>query len=325
MVNPENIIVRRYDGQHYSEDGFSPELSRPHDSSERVWIDVTHQDDLYAMHEIEPFKSLHPLLLENLHAKDQRSRLEIHDQCVVLVTHLVEMKDGHLNSQQVTLLLFEDRLFSISEKPHQAFEEIKKRLKNPSDALRKRGLDFLLYTILDDIVDDFNGVLDEVTERIDECEGKMLSTPSLDMMNAMQEFKKTLFVIYRKVWPLREILNRIVHEEVPYMDKAIALYHRDVLDHLFQLLDVIDLYREIISSMMDVYLSSLSIRMNEIMKVLTIISTIFMPLTFIVGLYGMNFKYIPEFDYPYAYPLVLAAMSMVTLGMVMFFKHKKWW
>lgn len=325
MVNPENIIVRRYTPKHYTKETYSEYQKHPLAlDQEIVWMEVNHLDDLYALEDLAEFKKVHPILLENLHMSSQRARLEVHENTVYILTHLMNLKDGHLELQPLTILMFEQLIIAISEKPHDALDELKIRCENPSDPIRKKGLDFLLYTILDDIVDDYNEALDEMTELIDADEVRMMKSPTLEMMSSMQEYKKSLHRIYRTVWPMREILNRIVHDETPYMGANIALYHRDVLDHLYQILDVVDLYREIVSSMMEVYLSSLSIRMNEIMKVLTIISTIFMPLTFIVGVYGMNFKHMPEFSYPYAYPILLVVMVGLTFGMVAFFKHKKW-
>lgn len=296
----------------------------PNQGTKVTWVNVNHLSHIVDLETLPQFKHVHPILTSNLRLVNQRSKLEVHEDYAYFVCKLMHVHEGQMDVQQLSILMFKDCLITITEHPHDAFDEIKQRLDNPHDVLRQQGQDYLLYTILDDIVDDYNQVLDELTEVIDEDEVKMLKTPTMEMMQSMQSFKKSLFVLYRGVWPIREILNRIIHGEIEWISPVISQYHRDILDHLFQVLDVIDLYREIVSSMMEVYLSSLSIRMNEIMKVLTIISTIFIPLTFIVGLYGMNFKYMPEYTYVYAYPLLWVVMILIAVSMFIFFKRKKW-
>lgn len=320
------IEVYRYTKDRLSIGSLEAFLGESHegDSGSVTWINLSNLEGLETLARLPQLAGVHPVLMDNLRLLNQRSKLEIHQDYAYFVTKLLAKEADGIEAKQLSILYFPDLLITIAEAPHDAFDEIKGRLRNPADALRRHGQDFLLYVIFDDLVDDTNRVLDEVTEAIDDDEERLVKTPTLDMMKSMQQYKKSLYLIYRSVWPLREILNRIIHEEVAWISPHIGRYHRDVLDHLYQVLDVVDLYREIVSTMMDVYLSSLSIRMNEIMKVLTIISTIFMPLTFLVGLYGMNFKHMPEFELVWFYPFLWVLMILIALSMVIFFKRRKW-
>lgn len=327
MSPTKAIEIRQYTKTKYSESNLEAFLKSDLSLLEKntvTWIDVTSHESLEALLKLESMQRAHPILIDNLRLVNQRSKLEIHEHYAYILAKLMNYSDTEIVIQQLSILFFKDMIITISETPHNAFDEIKERLKNPADALRRNGQDFLLYVIFDDLVDDYNQVLDEITEAIDEEEVRLLKTPTLDTMKNVQEFKKGLYLVYRSVWPIREILNRIVHGEVTGIEANICVYHRDVLDHLYQVLDVVDLYREIVSSMMDVYLSSISIRMNEIMKVLTIISTIFIPLTFIVGVYGMNFRYMPELYIKWAYPLLWLIMIGISVTMIIYFKRKKW-
>lgn len=323
MVNPDKIVVRNYNAHSYTEHDLTRDQKEVDKLEGVTWIEVSDFDDLSALDSFFDQHSIHSSLISNIRMSGQRSKLEVHGHYAYIVTKLMSMSSD-IELQSLALIWFDQTLITISEKPHSALDELKGRLRNPEDPLRQKGCDFLVYSILDDIVDDYNQVLDGLTEAIDIDEVEMLQNPSKELMASIQTYKKSLFKVYRTVWPLREVLSRIVHGEISFMDSTIAMYHRDVLDHLFQILDVIDLYREIVSSMMEVYLSSLSIRMNEIMKVLTIISTIFIPLTFIVGVYGMNFKNMPEYTFPNGYAIVWAVMVLISVSMFIFFKKKKW-
>ena len=265
MVNPDKIIVRYYTAQAFTELDFVHEQKEVDKPKGVTWIEVRDFDDLLALEPLFEKHNIHPSLVSNVRMSGQRSKLEVHKSYAYIVTKLMSMTSD-IELQTLALIWFDQTLITISEKPHLALDELKDRLRNPEDPLRQKGCDFLVYSILDDIVDDYNQVLDGLTEIIDIDEVEMLHNPSKELMASIQTYKKSLFKVYRTVWPLREVLSRIVHGEISFMDTTIAMYHRDVLDHLYQILDVIDLYREIVSSMMEVYLSSLSIRMNEIMK-----------------------------------------------------------
>ena len=323
MVNKDKIVVHTYTAQSLNVVDYEKYQNESPAKEGVTWIEVKDFDDLLALEDLFESHKIHPSLFNNLRLSGQRSKMEVHASYVYIVTKLMAMTSD-LELQSLALIWFDQTLITLSEKPYTALDELKERLLNPEDPLRHKGCDFLVYSILDDIVDDYNQVLDGLTEVIDRDEVMMLQNPSKSLMESIQSYKKSLFMVYRTVWPLREVLSRIVHGEIESMDKSIALYHRDVLDHLYQILDVIDLYREIVSSMMEVYLSSLSIKMNEIMKVLTIISTLFIPLTFIVGVYGMNFKNMPEYTLPYGYPIVWVVMAIITGSMLIFFKKKHW-
>lgn len=289
-------------------------------ASDLVWIEVIGFNRVNDVLKLKMFDNVHPLLREDLQELNPRAKMQIFEYFSSLVLKLLSIQRNHIHIDQLNLIVSETTLLTVFDQPYHGLEDLKYRLQDKPF----KKMDELLHALLDAVVDEYNYVFDEWSKNIDETEQALLDKNEPNQMRLLQSYKKDLFLIYRSISPMRDILGRIAHKEIEFMSEVIAIYHCDVLDHLIQVLDEIDLYRETVITMVEVYLSSISNRTNEIMKVLTVISTVFIPLTFITGLYGMNFQYMPEYAMPYAYPIVWFIMIIISLGLLIYFKLKQW-
>jgi magnesium transporter len=212
---------------------------------------------------------------------------------------------------------------SLHESEEDIFSPIRERLKS-GGKIRRSGADYLAYSLMDLVVDQYFLILEDLGETIENLEEELVAAPSPQTIHQIHRLKRDMIILRRSVWPLREVLSQLERRESPLIQEATAIYLKDVYDHVIQVIDTIETFREMLSGMLDVYLSSMSNRLNEIMKVLTIIATIFIPLTFIAGLYGMNFKHMPELEWRWGYFMVLGVMGLMCFGMLVYFKKKKW-
>jgi magnesium transporter len=291
-----------------------------------TWVNVT------GLHQVEVFEklgscfSLHPLVLEDILNSDQRPKMEEYgdDLYIVLKRLSYDESRDEVQGEQVSLVLRGNAVFSFRESDQDLFSGLLDRLRNGKGRIRKMGADYLVYAILDLIVDHYFLVLERIGERIEKLEEKLLSDPKAPTLQRLQHLKREMLFLRKWVWPLREVLSSLERGELVQIREGTRIYLRDVYDHAVQVLDTIEIFREMLSGMVDIYLSSLNNRMNAIMKVLTIIATIFMPLTFLAGVYGMNFKNMPELEWPWGYPLVLAVMAGIGIAMLLLFRRKKW-
>ena len=229
-----------------------------------------------------------------------------------------------IHSEQVSLVLGQNYVISFQEEQGDVFEPIRKRIRNANSRIRRMSSDYLAYAIIDAIVDNYYFIMEKMGEQIEAMEEQLVVQPSEEMVREIYALKRQLVFLRKSVWPLREMINSLDKIESPLINKTTEPYLRDVYDHTIQVFDTVESFRDMISGMLDIYLSSISNRMNSVMKVLTIIATIFIPLTFIAGLYGMNFKYMPELEWKWGYLAVLAVIILMGLGMLLFFKRKKW-
>ncbi len=294
-------------------------------SSGVLWIDVRGVQQDVLRHLGSKF-NLHPLLLEDILDMDHRPKLDDYGDYLYIVLHDIryEGDSGAITLEQVNLILGPNYLISISDGERDIFEPVKKRLKNCVGNIRSLGADYLAYSLVDLVVDNYFVALEELGERIELVETSLISNPVTQALDAINGLKRSMLRIRKSLWPLREIINSLDKGDSKLVSVHIGIYLRDVYDHTIQVMDTIETYRDMLSGMLDIYLSSVSNRTNEIMKVLTIISTIFIPLTFIVGLYGMNFKNMPELDWAWGYYAVWGLMLLITLCLVIYFKRKKW-
>jgi magnesium transporter len=291
-----------------------------------TWVNVA------GIHQVEVFEklgscfSLHPLVLEDILNSDQRPKMEEYGDDLYLVLKMLSYDDDRdeVQAEQVSLVLRGNVVFSFQENEKNLFAGLVDRLRNGKGRIRKMGADYLLYAILDFIVDHYFLVLEKIGEGIEKLEEKLLSDPKTPTLQKLQQLKREMLFLRRWVWPLREVMSALERGELGQIREGTRIYLRDVYDHAIQVLDTIEIFREMLSGMVDIYLSSLNNRMNAVMKVLTIIATIFMPLTFLAGVYGMNFKYMPELEWPWGYPLVVAVMAGIGITMLILFKRKKW-
>ena len=287
-------------------------------------IDGIHQTDI--IQKIGDKYGLHPLVLEDIVNTDQRPKMEDHVDYIYVVLKMLYLNDkGDLIvAEQISLVLGNNYVISFQEKQGDVFDPIRDRLRNNKGRIRKMGADYLAYALLDAVVDGYFVILERTGERMEALEQKVLISPIPKTLHFVHQLKSDMIFLRKSVWPLREVISAMMRSESKLISQNTDIYLRDVHDHTIQVVETIESYRETVTGLLDIYLSSISNRLNEVMKVLTIIATIFIPLTFIAGIYGMNFKYMPELGWPWGYPLVLGAMVLVGLVMVAYFKRKKW-
>ena len=231
---------------------------------------------------------------------------------------------GEFDQEQISFILGDNFVLSFQEEQSDIFQPIIDRIKIPKGRVRVMGADYLLYSLIDLIVDNYFIVLEILSEKIENIEDKLVKDPEQGTLKEIYELKKTIIDLRKFVWPLRELVNTLQREESKLISESLQIYIRDIYDHIFRITESLDNYREIIFGMLDMYLSSVSNKMNDIMKVLTIISTVFIPLSFLAGFYGMNFQYMPEFSNPIAYPFLIIVMIIISCGMLFYFRKRKW-
>jgi magnesium transporter len=292
-----------------------------------TWVNVEGLSDVDVMREFGNCYGIHPLVLEDILATDQRAKAEDHEDYLYVVlkmTSLDEERD-EIKSEQVSIILNKNYLITFQEGLEgDVFEPVRTRLKNPKARLRQAGPDLLLHSLLDIIVDDYFLILEKLAERIEDVEDELIQKPSTDTLHTIYKLKREMLFLHKVLWPLREVVGSLQRRDTALIHAETGIYLRDLYDHTIQVLDTLETLRDMLAGMIDIYLSSVSNRLNEVMKVLTIIATIFMPLSFLVGWYGMNFKHMPEYDWPYAYPVLLMVMACVAAGMLVYFRKKRW-
>ncbi len=328
LTEKTRISVMEYDGQGFQE----KELGNleacylfPGEPSV-TWINVVGVQQVEVLEKLGNCLTVHPLALEDILNTEQRPKVEDYGEDLFIVVKLISYseKKDEVEAEQISLILRPHALLSFQEKEGDDFAAVKERLRGGKGRLRKMGADYLAYTLLDIVVDQYFIVLEKLGERIEILEGKLLADPGTATVQKIQNLKKEMLLLRKWVWPLREVISSLERGEFPGIQESTRVYLRDVYDHSIQVMDTIEIYRDMLSGMLDIYLSSLNNRMNAVMKVLTIIATIFMPLTFLAGVYGMNFKHMPELDWPWGYPLVMLIMAGVALFMLTLFRRKKW-
>jgi magnesium transporter len=294
-----------------------------------TWINVNGLHDVELLQKLGDHFGLHPLALEDVLNTGQRPKIEDYETHEFIVMKQLHW-NGRITTEQTCLFLGASHVLSLQEDPGDCFDAIRERLRKGSGRLRRLGSDYLAYALVDAMVDQAFPILERVGERIEDLEEEVLEAPTRRTLAEIRQTKHDLLQLRRAAWPQREVLHAMQREDSRFVRKDTRVYLRDLYDHTIQILDMIETYRDLTAGMLDVYLSSLSNRMNEIMKVLTIISTIFIPLTFIVGLYGMNFDTragplnMPELHWPYGYVAVLLLMAAVAGGMLVYFRRKDW-
>jgi len=287
-------------------------------------IDGLHQVDL--IENIGECFDLHPLILEDILNTTQRPKLQDLEDYLCLILKMITYDEtiNQLHIEQVTLILGSNFVISFQETEGDVFDLVRDRLRKGKGKIRKMGADYLAYALLDAVVDNYFIVLEKIGEEIESLEDELLEKPDPETVHGIHNLKRELIFLRKSVWPLREAIVGLEKGESSLIQDKTAIYLRDVYDHTIQVIDTIETYRDMVSGMLDVYLSSLSNKMNEVMKMLTIIATIFIPLTFLAGIYGMNFKYMPELEWPMAYPVLWLIMISVALFMLSYFRKKKW-
>jgi magnesium transporter len=316
-----------FDADKVSERAAVPvEECRPlRDSLTTTWLNVDGVHDVGTVERLGECFGIHPLVIEDIVHTGQRPKVEDHGEYIYLVVRMLRRDErGELVSEQVSLLLGPHWVLSFQEEPGDVFEPVRNRIRTGSGRVRKSGPDYLAYALLDAVVDHYFAVFEPYAERIEAVEQQLSRNPDPKLLESIHRIKRELIGVRRAVWPLREALSGLVRAESALIHKQTGVFLRDVYDHTVQVIDTVESFRDTVSGLLDLYMSSVSNRMNEVMKVLTIIATIFIPLTFIAGIYGMNFRYIPELGWRWGYFGALGLMAAVAVVMVIYFKRKRW-
>ena len=328
------ITIIDYDEKQFQEKevGTIEECFSFRDTLTVTWINIDGIHDLEIIEKIGSHFGFHPLMLEDIVNTGQRPKLEDFENYIFIVLKMFyfDEKAGEINAEQVSLIIGSNFVISFQEKEGDVFNPIRERIRNAKGRIRKTGADYLAYSLLDAVVDNYFLILEKLGEKIAGMEEKLIANPTPQTLQIIHHLKREIIFLRKSVWPLREVVNMLELSESKLIKKSTHIFLRDVYDHTIQVIDTIETYRDMVSGMVDIYLSSVSNRMNEVMKVLTIIATIFIPLTFIAGIYGMNFNpeasvwNMPELNWKFGYLLSLTAMVIVALIMLGYFKRKKW-
>lgn len=321
------------------------------DTATVTWINVDGVHQTGVIEALGNHFGIHPLVLSDIVNTRQRPKIEDYDEYLFVVLKMMyqgnngnqsgtdtirsqtdnishhnpgRRVDGEITAEQVSLIIGPNYVISFQETPEDLFNPIRNRLRSSSGRIRKKGADYLAYTLIDTIVDNYFVILETLGGKIEDLEDELLRFPGESTMLAIHNLKRDMIFLRRSVWPLREVTGFLERGESKLIHKTTRVYLRDVYDHTIQVVDNIETSRDILSGMLDIYLSTLSNRTNSVMKVLTIIATIFMPLTFIAGVYGMNFDNMPELRWYWGYPAVLLLMFIIGVVMLLFFKRKRW-
>ena len=291
-----------------------------------TWINVNGLNHVNEIENLGKDFELHPLIIEDIANTKQRPKLEEHEKYVFVVLKMLYYdKEQNLIFENISFVQGSNYLLSFQESDGDVFDSVRERLRNSKGRVRSQGADYLLYTLMDAIVDNYFNLMEVLGEKIEELEENLFEEkPNNDLIQEIHSLKREILKIRRAVYPLREVVNRMDKVETSLITEKTLLYLRDLYDHVIQVSESIDIQRELIWSLMDMYMTTISNRMNEVMKVLTIMATIFIPLTFIAGVYGMNFENIPELKFQYGYFVLLGVMVVVFLGMLYYFKRREW-
>jgi len=289
-----------------------------------TWIHAYGHASPELLKELGETFGLHPLALEDVLNTGQRPKLEHYERQSFAVMSLPAWRGEELTTHQVSLFFGENYIISFYNGDRDPFEPVRKRLRTSGSRMRSRGADYLFYALLDIIIDQGFPVLEGLGEWIEELEDELLGKPSRDTLAQIHQLKRDLLLLRRMLWPQREVINQLLREDQPFIQESTRPYLRDCYDHIIQIMDLFETYRDMGAGMMDVYLSSVSNRLNEVMRVLTVIATLFIPPTFLAGVYGMNFINMPELHWRYGYVLSWLIMVAMIGGMLVYFKRKKW-
>ena len=290
------------------------------------WVNIVGVHDVALIEKSGEFFGIHPLVLEDIVNTEQRPKMEEHDNFLFFSLKMLSLsgKENYIGVEQVSMLLGKGLLITFQESPGDVFEPLRDRIRQGKGRIRKQKADYLAYALIDAIVDNYFAILERVGEDIEDLEVLLLKNSGNQAVRRIHMLKRQMLLVRRAVWPMRELVNNFEKSESVWLEKSTRIFLRDVYDHTIQIIDSVEVSREIISGLLDIHLSSLSNKTNEVMKVLTIMATIFIPLTFIAGVYGMNFENMPELGWRWGYLAVMIFMFLAAMGMLWFFRRKKW-
>ncbi|GAA4272026.1 magnesium/cobalt transporter CorA [Aquimarina gracilis] len=296
------------------------------DSKPITWININGLSHTEAIEKIGGYCSLHPLILEDIANTQQRPKIDEYENYLFVVLKMLYFDgDEQLAIEHISFVLGDGFVISFQESDGDVFDSIRNRIRNNKGRLRSMGADYLLYALMDAVVDNYFNMIEAMGDKIEEIEDELFEEkPNDNITYDIQNLKREILKIRRAVFPLREVVNRLEKNEHKLITKKTQFYLRDLYDHIIQVSENVEIYRDMIWGLMDMYMTTISNKMNEVMKVLTIIATIFIPLTFLAGIYGMNFEYIPELKYKYGYYIFWGALVIIFIGLIIYFKRRKW-
>jgi magnesium transporter len=337
LVIPKEAPAPRIESIHFNENAHRrqvvasvDELRDAFSDDEVTWVDVQGFGDRSVMEQIGSLFNLHPLLLEDVVNVPQRPKTEAYDDQLLIVVRMVSMDQPEesgepaINTEQVSLVVAKNYVITFQERHGDVLDPVRKRLGANKGIIRQRGADYLAYAIADTIIDGYYPVLESVGNRLETLESDVIENPSPRVLGELNRMKNQLINLRRAIWPQREAINALVRGDHHLIGDDVAVYLRDTYDHCIQTSEVAEMYREMVTGMMNTYLSSVANRTNEVMKVLTVMASIFIPLTFMAGIYGMNFEHMPELKFRYGYAVLWAAMLATGGSMIAFFYRKGW-
>jgi len=290
------------------------------------WININGLGNVEVIEKLGEHFGLHPLTMEDIANTGQRPKYEDLDGLIFLILKMLtyDEEKQEIFVEQVSLILGDTFVLSFQELAGDVFDPLRKRIRDDKGRIRKQGADYLAYAICDAVIDNYFYILEKFSDEIEIIEDTVVSNPTPETLKTIYGLKQDTVLLRKSIWPLREVISGFERSESKLIKKSTRQYLRDVYDHTVQIIETVEAFRDLVSGLLDIYLSSISNRMNEVMKVLTIIATIFIPLTFVAGIYGMNFKYMPELEWRWAYFAVLGFMGIVFIGMLAYFRRKKW-
>ena len=321
------IRVMKYSADHLEEHDVADaeQAARYLEDGAVCWIDVQGLGDENVLRALAAKFSIHPLALEDVVNVPQRPKAELYVNHLLCITRMLFLRaPDDMETEQVSLFIGKNYVLSFQERRGDVFDPVRARLRQGGPIFRAAGAGYLAYALLDAVIDGYFPIMESFGEHLEALENKIVADPRRAVLRKIHHAKRELLALRRTIWPQRETLNSLIRDTNPFIDEMTRMHLRDCYDHCVQLMDVIETYRELAAGLMDVYLSCVGNRQNEIMKVLTIMATIFIPLTFMAGVYGMNFQYMPELHVVWGYPFLLIAMALVAGGMLLYFRRKGW-
>lgn len=291
-----------------------------------TWINISGIHDIQMIEKIGRRLGLHPLLLEDILNSGQRSKVDDYKDTLYIVFRQLKWEEGltEIDDQQISIVLGNNYLITFMESESDIFKPILERLKVKNSRMRTRGSDYLAYSLADCLVDHYFITLEKMDNRIEYLEETLVDNPSSNKLREIQHLKRQISQLRKAIWPTREVISKLIRMDTLLIREANKIYLQDVYDHVIQAIDTIENFRDIAAGMVELYISNINFKMNEVMKILTVVATIFVPLTFITSLYGMNFKHMPELEWEWGYYYLLGIMAIISFSMWRFFKRKEW-
>ncbi len=325
-IERAEVRVIKYNGTEINELSFDPDRIQKTDEGSTIWFDVRGLHEIDLIEKFGPALDIHPLVLEDVLEVTQRPKFEEYPSGYFLILRDIkfDVEGLRMIPEQIAVYTGHDFVLSFQEDADDLFEEIRNRLLAHRGRIRSRGADYLTYALIDRIVDNYFLVLDQIGDAIEAMEEEIMYDVESSTKGKIHRFKRSLLSMRRAIGPLREAISSLIKAEIPHRDETTDMFLRDAYDHVVQALEILETYRDTLSGLQDLYISELSFKMNSVMQVLTIMATIFIPLTFLAGIYGMNFANMPELQWKYGYFILLGIMAVTAIALILFFRKRKW-